>query len=67
MGLLIITVGSCVVLNRVEFQKTPILGTNFLDDSNEINLETLNAWMNASEKDYYDVSSQEYIRCLIAA
>ena len=67
VGLLIFTVGLCVVLNKVEFQKTPILGTNFLDRNGEIDLQKLKSWMDASEKDYYEILSDEYIQCLIQA
>lgn len=41
--LLIITVGLCVVLNKVEFQKTPFLGKKFLDKSGNVDLKILSS------------------------
>ena len=67
VALLIITVGLCVVLNRVEFQKTPFLGKKFLDKSGNIDLKILKSWTNASEEDYYEILSGEYIKCLTQA
>ncbi len=46
--LLIITVGLCVILNKVEFQKTPFLGKKFLNKTGNINLKTLNSWIHAT-------------------
>lgn len=65
--LLITTVGLCVILNKVEFQKTPFLGTKFLDKSGSIDLKIFDSWINASEKDYYETLGVEYIRCLVQA
>ena len=64
VALLIITVGLCVVLNRVELQRTPFLGKKFLDKSGNVDLETIKSWTNASEKDYYEILCEEYIKCL---
>lgn len=65
--LLIFTVGLCVVLNKVEFQKTPFLGKKFLDKSGNVNLKTLSSWLHAPEKDYYEILCEEYIQCLSQA
>ena len=67
VALLIITAGLCVVLNNVEFQKTPFLGKKFLDKSGNIDLKIVKSWTNASEEDYYEILSEEYIKCLIQA
>lgn len=63
--LLLTTVAVCVILNRVEFQKTPFLGKKFLDKSGNIDPKILNSWINAPEKDYYETLCEEYIQCLV--
>ena len=65
--LLITTVGVCIVLNKVEPQRTIFLGKKFLDRSGNIDLKIVKSWTNASEEDYYEILSEEYIKCLTQA
>lgn len=65
--LLIITVVACVVLNKVETQKTLFVGKKFLDKSGNIDLKILNSWIDADEKYYYERLHEEYIKCLVHA
>ena len=67
IGLLMVSVGLCVVLNKVEFQKTPFLGKNFLNASNKVDLDILHSWIDSSKNDYYETLCTEYIYCLIEA
>ena len=65
VGLLIISIISCIILNNVEIQKTPFLGENFLDDSGKVDLKIMKEWTSLCADKYYEELSKVYIECLV--
>jgi len=53
----------CVMLNKVEFQRTVFLGKNLVDNSTP-NPKTIKSWTDSSKDDYYEALIDEYVLCL---
>ena len=64
--MMVITMISCILLNRVEFQRSVFLGSKLTKDS-KTGCDVPDSWMDATKEAYYKAIADEYIQCLTDA
>ena len=61
--MMLLTVMACVWSNRVEFQRTILLGAN-MTKCCETDFNIIKSWTDAKAEDYYEAIIDEYVKCL---
>jgi len=62
-GMMLLTVIMCIWSNRVEFQRTVLIGSNLIENS-KTDFEKVKTWTEATSEDYHAAIIDEYIQCL---